>query len=247
LKSELIESYRRFVEEELRNEMQNRGLQLEPIIIGDDSDSSLEDSPDSAPIEAQDDDTALYTSPAPADLMMMEEGHFGQEDIVQAIRTNSGELLPLNDEIKDSEDVEEVPEEFEVTSDGDVEEAPEGSEPIQADDGEDFDDSTSEDFCFYDEVLDNYQMVHTATHALELNPEQLLLANEFVQEMAKDSRPDQERGSPRQQAWVQTMTRNLFPQHETGKLDAAKLRVAKMLARQSPQDEPGSPTSIHCY
>jgi hypothetical protein len=96
--------------------MQNRGLQLEPIIIGDDSDSSLEDSPDSAPIEAQDDDTALYTSPAPADLMMMEEGHFGQEDIVQAIRTNSGELLPLNDEIKDSGDVEEVPEEFEVTS-----------------------------------------------------------------------------------------------------------------------------------
>jgi hypothetical protein len=76
LKSELIESYRRFVEEELRNEMQNRGLQLEPIIIGDDSDSSLEDSPDSAPIEAQDDDTALHTSPAPADLMMMEEGHF---------------------------------------------------------------------------------------------------------------------------------------------------------------------------
>jgi hypothetical protein len=163
--------------------------------------------------------------------MMMEEGHFGQEDIVQAIRTNSGELLPLNDEAENSEDVEEVPEEFEVTSNLDVEEAPEDSEHIEADNGEDFDDSTSEDFLFHDDPLDVDQMVHAATHDLELNPEQLLLANEFVQEMARDSRPDQEKRSPRQQAWVRTMTRNLFPRHEPKKLDAAQLLVAKMLAR----------------
>jgi hypothetical protein len=114
--------------------------------------------------------------------MMMEEGHCGQEDIVQAIRTNSGELLPLNDETEDSEDIEEVSEEFEVTSDVDVEEAPEASEPIEADDGEDFVDSTSEDFVFHDDALDVGQMVHAATHDLELDPEQLSLDNEFVQE-----------------------------------------------------------------
>ncbi|CAD0096167.1 unnamed protein product [Aureobasidium mustum] len=101
---------------------QNRNVESEVIVI-------------------EDDDTDLYASPAPGPVDTAEElpADNDQAEIVQAIRSNSGELLALNDtainnseddeevldaEVIESEEAKEVPEEFE-TEDAEV---PEESE-----------------------------------------------------------------------------------------------------------------------
>jgi hypothetical protein len=231
----LTRSFRRFIEKERRTERENRGIYPEVHTIEDDDvDSDLDASPASGPVETVDDDTDLYTSPAPGPVGSTEqkEADFDQAEIIQAIRTNSGELFALNDEIEDSEDAEEEPEEFEVASTEITEEALQEFEFIESDDDEDFENSTSRNFCFvdHDDSILN-QMVYAATHDLDLNGKQLWKAREFVQKMLRDSLGTLEELDPGQQAWVETMTRNLFVPHETGTLDATQELAAKTLAQ----------------
>lgn len=118
---------------------QNRDAQSEVIVI-------------------QDDDSDLYASPVPGPVGPLEEQQADndQAEIVQAIRSNSGELLALDDAaINDSEDAEEVldagvieteaaeemPEEFEVDVEDDAEEVPKEFGRIEVDDAENSDGS----------------------------------------------------------------------------------------------------------
>ncbi|KAG9658476.1 hypothetical protein KCU95_g11676, partial [Aureobasidium melanogenum] len=110
-------------------------------------------------IVIEDDDSDLYAFPAPSPVDPIEEQHADndQAEIVQAIRSNSGELLALDDAaISDSEDAEEVldaevtegeeaeelPEEFEVDDDEVAEEVPKEFGRIEVDDAEHSDGST---------------------------------------------------------------------------------------------------------
>ncbi|KAG9943983.1 hypothetical protein KCU85_g8274, partial [Aureobasidium melanogenum] len=102
-------------------------------------------------IVIQDDDSDLYASPAPGPVDPDEEQHADndQAEIVQAIRSNSGELLALDDavindsedaeevldvEVTESQEAEELPEEFEVDDEEVAEEVPKESERIEVDD-----------------------------------------------------------------------------------------------------------------
>lgn len=108
LNPEQVSPFGRFKEKENRSARQNRELSPDPMDI-DAVEAHLD-----YPIEIEDDDDDnLYAYPSPAP-----EADFGREEIIQAIRTNSGELLALND---DSEDAEEVPEDSEAEDAEDAE------------------------------------------------------------------------------------------------------------------------------
>ncbi|KAH0364706.1 hypothetical protein KCU65_g6594, partial [Aureobasidium melanogenum] len=101
----------------------------------------------------QDDDSDLYASPAPGPVDPIEEqpADNDQAEIVQAIRSNSGELLALDGtviddsedaeevldaEVTEGEEAEELPEEFEVDDDDVAEEVPKEFGRIEVDDAE---------------------------------------------------------------------------------------------------------------
>ncbi|KAK6002828.1 hypothetical protein QM012_001578 [Aureobasidium pullulans] len=102
---------------------------------------SLRQSRDVQPevIVIEDDETDSYASlvPSPSDPIEEPSADNDQAEIVQAIRSTSGELLALDDAvINDSKEAEEAPEEFEPSVENDVEEVPKEFGRIEIDDAE---------------------------------------------------------------------------------------------------------------
>ncbi|KAG9567122.1 hypothetical protein KCU71_g4028, partial [Aureobasidium melanogenum] len=127
-------------------------------------------------IVIEDDDSDLYASPVPGPVDPIEEQHTDndQAEIVQAIRSNSGELLALdgtviNDsedaeevldaEVTESEEAEELPEEFEVDDDELAEEVPKEFGRIEVDYAELSDGSARSQVCYLpdDGLFDNLE------------------------------------------------------------------------------------------
>jgi hypothetical protein len=95
---ERMASLRRFMEKERHDQRQNRELNPVPFEETEDVDAHLDADPISEYIEIEDSDDDLYASPAPAPVSssVQEEADFDHAEIIQAIRTNSGELLALD-------------------------------------------------------------------------------------------------------------------------------------------------------
>ncbi|KAH0380103.1 hypothetical protein KCU92_g7777, partial [Aureobasidium melanogenum] len=127
-------------------------------------------------IVIKDDDSDLYDSPAPGPVDPIEEQHADndQAEIVQAIRSNSGELLALDGtvinysedaeevldaEVTEGEDAEELPEGFEVDDDELAEEVPKEFGRIEVDDAEVSDGSARSQVCYPldDGLFDNLE------------------------------------------------------------------------------------------
>lgn len=135
LKPEQASPFSRFKGKERRSARQNQELYSDVMDI-DAVEAHLD-----VPIEIEDDDDDLYAypSPAPSGSAVQDKADFDRQEIIQAIRTNSGELLALND---DSEDAEVVPHEFEID---DSEDAEDTDSSEDEDNNEDDDDDANED------------------------------------------------------------------------------------------------------
>ncbi|KAG9977347.1 hypothetical protein KCU98_g10121, partial [Aureobasidium melanogenum] len=186
-------------------------------------------------IVIEDDDSDLYASPAPGPVDPIEGQHIDndQAEIVQAIRSNSGELLALDGTvISDSEDAEEVLdaevtegeeaeellEAFEVDDDELAEEVSKEFGRIEVDDAEVSDGSARSEVCYPpdDGLFDN----------LELSPEGLPQTSDLDQAQieSQDQEPNQTHGLA-----SGNMTSKLSDPHEAEiELDAAKVLAQAM-------------------
>lgn len=213
LRPEQISTFGRFKDNERRSASQTR--EPYPDLMDIDAVEAHLDVP--IEIESDDDDLYAYPTPPRADSTAQDEADFDRAEIIQAIRTTSGELLALDD---DSDDAEEVPEELE-TEDADNSDANEDedadedehdsedednipfkskrmeffdysdSEDDDKDDGdEDDDDDEDRDSPKYPLSGGGFvidEITDAATGDLPLTPTERSKAREFVQEMVEEA------------------------------------------------------------